>query len=429
VLNDILEAKGDITASVAISVADTKSLTVLGNTDLTITGLTVSGTLTVATIPSGSTITGTITNSGGTIDLGTNSLGGLSITNSSGIVKTAAATLTDLTPILAVHGNITATAIAVGTNETAETEAALSVPNNTALTITTLTVSHAESVLTVTLGSEASTLTITNDITTNAGTIKTANSTVLATLLSKVTAGTVEVTDDAALNSAEIKGTAILKVSSGTLTINTDETLKVATGASLVNSGTLTNSGIIEAADVAKLANIFAVTNINGKVTVAATVTDVEIASGTTTVPANVTLTITNGQTLTLGVLDDTAATLALTAGVTPGKLVLEAGGKVNAAHDDSTITAATVGVTTSASVATKVKDSDTGSETYWKLTATTDNTEALVPAISVTLGKATFSTTANTNATNLTVGQNEEGAAGTLEADDTIITFVGSGV
>jgi hypothetical protein len=134
----------------------------------------------------------------------------------------------------------------------------------------------------------------------NNGTIKTA-STALATILAKVTAGEVQVTGNVALDSAEIQGTATLKVASGTLTINENQTLKVTTNATLAveTSSALTNSGTIEAANAAKLAAVLALgTKLNGKVAV---VGDVEIvaSSGTLTIPTGVTLTLAESQELT----------------------------------------------------------------------------------------------------------------------------------
>jgi hypothetical protein len=94
VLNEVLESKGTIVATAAITVAADATLTVPADTELEITGaLTVNSgiKLTVAAVPATSSlsITGTITNSG-TIDLGTlSSISPATITNTSGTIKTA----------------------------------------------------------------------------------------------------------------------------------------------------------------------------------------------------------------------------------------------------------------------------------------------------------------------------------------------------
>jgi hypothetical protein len=134
---------------------------------------------------------------------------------------------------------------------------------------------------------------------TNSGTIKTADDAALAAILAKVTAGEVQVTGAAELDSAEIKGTATLKVASGELTINTDETLKVTGTLAFETSGTLDNDGTIEAATPTVLAAVLGLgTKLNGKVAVSGTNVDI-IPTGTLAIPANTTLTLAENQALT----------------------------------------------------------------------------------------------------------------------------------
>jgi hypothetical protein len=148
-------------------------------------------------------------------------------------------------------GKVTASEITVGA--TAE----LKVPVNTALTIGTLTVNNADTVLTITptsanAGETDGTIAITSNVTTNAGTIKTANGTVLATLLEKVQAGTVEVSGEVVFAPS-----ADVTVASGvTLTIPSGATLTL--NSAIGGTGTKTNNGTINTAttDHAVLKNL-----------------------------------------------------------------------------------------------------------------------------------------------------------------------------
>jgi hypothetical protein len=74
----------------------------------------------------------------------------------------------------------------------------------------------------------------------------------------------------------------------------------------------------------------------------------------------------------------------------------------------------------------TKVKDTD-NTNTNWELTKTSDNTSALVPGITVQLGRLKFATEANKTVNNVD-GSTDGSAAGTLTAgEDTAIVFLGA--
>jgi hypothetical protein len=227
-------------------------------------------------------------------------------------ITTATTSVDVLNDILTAKGNITASAtVAVGVANTPDTDAALTVPDNTALTIKGLTVNDEDSVLTVSVGTTDSTLAITDNISTNDGTIKTANAAVLATLLGKVEAGIVEVTDNVALPESwngGLKTTVTLKVTNGkTLTLATGETpatLTVANGAIITaendgDSGTITNNGIIitQTTSGASLKTIL--DNVTGNIEASGNVTAlpaVTVRSGTN---LTVSGTITNTGTFT----------------------------------------------------------------------------------------------------------------------------------
>jgi hypothetical protein len=212
----------------------------------------------------------TVTISGsGKLNLGANiTTFGVTVTNNStdaDAISTGLADANKLTTLLGSNtgtgnknGTVTATAITVSAGTPT-----LTVPDNTTLTLSnTPTVTGGTLTLSLT-GNGTISGTITNNggtidlgtlssigpatITNTSGTIRTANKTMLETLLEDVTTGTVEVNGDLEIGTAEVKTpSAILKVASGkTLTVTT--ALTVQDGASLTfeGTGTLTNKGKI----------------------------------------------------------------------------------------------------------------------------------------------------------------------------------------
>jgi hypothetical protein len=444
----------------------------------------------------------TVTISGtGKLDLGSTITSlGVPVTNggsAADAITTAIATVgTDFNAILAVGGKITASSITVGDSSAAT--AALNVPDNTQLTITTLTVNHANSVLTVTLGSEASTLT--TGAISNAGTIKAAAlSTVLglngitgnisvtgaaftiseATLIPEnvtlvipngqeltvsaaITAtgsgsgtvtnnGTINTaTDDedvlralveftttstgtVVLNGADADNKAEVTLTSTALALTTQDlvigeyaTLDVATYG-FSGSKTVTNNGTIYTGNEAALTTVLAkvTSGIVEVTTTGFTLTnDATVPGGVTlTLAENTTLTVPSTKTLTLGASGtaENAATLTLTDD--SSQLVLQAGGKVNAANAGSTITAATVGVvdtTTPANTSASV----TNTSTPFKIKAVASSGSpvdgnVIVGDLNLAVASGVITPTQLSGTGN---------AIGSLEADEnTTITFAGA--
>jgi hypothetical protein len=400
-----------------------------------------------------------------TLALGTNPISNYSKVTNGGIITTATTSVATLNGILAANGNITATAIAPGSSDPT-----LTVPANTALTVSNLTVGSGNTLTlsltgtisgtiindggTIDLGSLSSISPAT--ISNTSGTIQTADATMLATLLgsSGVTAGKVELTGAVNLTSTlalstdlEIGDNGSLSTTATTafsnsknVTIGTAGKLDLGSaittlGATITNNGTSADAVKTSTTDGSVLSTIL--TAVKGNITLAG---DVDVAASTTlqggttlTIASGTTLTVPDTVTLTIGADGEGgAATLTLAAGVTPGKLVLTEGGKVNAANNDSTIvsgeTPAESNVTVSAvngsNAATKVSDTDTTAEdTVWVLTATSED----ATSVDVILGKFKLAT-GTVELTNIP-GTTESGspASGTLTAGvGTTITFAG---
>jgi hypothetical protein len=198
-------------------------------TKVTYTGTDALGEV---TIPEGATliITGEITGQtdeieveedatleitdGASIDFGaTGTISGTGTVINNGTIKTAATTITALNAILKAKGKITATATI-----TAVSEDTLTVLADTKLEITGLTVSSGTK-LTVAAVPATSSITATT-ITNTSGTIAVADAATLALVLSKVNAGTVEVSADLEIGTATVTSTAVLKIATGkTLTV------------------------------------------------------------------------------------------------------------------------------------------------------------------------------------------------------------------
>jgi hypothetical protein len=113
------------------------------------------------------------------------------------------------------------------------------------------------------------------------------------------------------------------------------------------------------------------------------------------------------------------------------GKLVIPATSSIytdsyNGDKSDVRVSAYAVNANGVLGSKTKVKDTD-NTETNWKLTKTSDSTDALVPPITVQLGRLKFATVANKPVNNVD-GSTDGSAEGTLTAgDDTAIVFLGS--
>jgi hypothetical protein len=252
---------------------------------------------------------------------------GVTVTNNgkhaTAAITTATTKVEVLNALLAAKGNITASGeVAVGEDGDPDDSAVLTVPDNTALTITDLAVNHADSVLTVSVGTTASTLAITNAIGTNQGTIKTANAAVLETLLGKVEAGIVEVTDNVTLAGSltpTLGANVTLKIADEkVLTIPSTTTLTVS-GTIDANGGTtgsITNDGTIKTGAATKSA-LDPILAIGGKIE----------ASGQVSVADNETLNIENGVTLTI------ANSAKLTVAAINGKVTVKSGGTLVSAN------------------------------------------------------------------------------------------------
>jgi hypothetical protein len=160
-LNDILKTKGKIEAS-AIAVSADATLTVPADTALTITAAVSGGTLKLALT---GTIKGSITNDGGTIDLGTlSSIGELVITNTSGTIKTANGTMLAVLLDNVEDGTIEVTDdIDLTTDKTLQDTATLKVTTGKTLTVSgSLDV---EDGATITAADDEDSGTITGDVT------------------------------------------------------------------------------------------------------------------------------------------------------------------------------------------------------------------------------------------------------------------------
>jgi hypothetical protein len=156
-LTAILAAKGTITAS-AIAVTDEKTLTVPENTELTITvaSVTADKKLTLAAVPESSSIDVTVTSNAGTIDLGTNEISDLAITNTAtGIIQTANETMLETLLGSVTIGTIEVSGeLDIGT-AAVKTGATLKVASDKTLTVTgTLTVASGASVTGAAAGAE-----------------------------------------------------------------------------------------------------------------------------------------------------------------------------------------------------------------------------------------------------------------------------------
>jgi hypothetical protein len=390
------------------------------------------------TVESGATLE--IEGPSGSIDLGATG----TITNSSGTV-TNTGTVTTATPgvdalntlLTKVNGNVTASAIEVGT--TAELE----VPAETTLTLTVVSVADS-----ATLKVKATTGTINATVTPsgNAGTIEAADAATLANVLLWTTLnGKVSVVGNGEIvasgNTLVIPTEAILTVANGqelnvngTLTatgnITNEGTIVLGTSGSIITPANVDNEGgTIKAVSVTQLEALL-VGIADGTVEITAAeatlASSATVKAGVTLVlAANTKLTVPSTKTLTLG--DGSAATLTLTNDTS--KLVLEAGGKVSAANAESTIvgtgnaeSAVTVSATTTADAPTGVKDTDSNSEdTVWVLTA-----DASPESATVIIGK--FKLVTGSSALTDIAGDTDGGAAGTLTAGTgTTITFAGA--
>jgi YD repeat-containing protein len=254
---------------------------------------------------------------------------------------------------------------------------------------------------------------------TNSGTIKTAYATVLTTLLSNVTAGTVEVTGtDASLAGGTVQGTATLKVS-GTLTVNgaitatgtiTNEGIIVlGSSGSITDYGQVTNNGTIKTSQVAKLTELL---------TSGVTAGTVEVTGSGITIGEDTTITVPGNVTLAIGNATDTA-TLTL-GSYTTSKLVLSPTAKLAVLNGASEFAGvATVGVAGTNNKATF--ESEGGLPPIWTVTddeSGTDSTTVTLGTLVLTVSSGVVTTTAQGGST-----------AASLEAGEgTTITFAGAG-
>jgi filamentous hemagglutinin len=186
-----------------------------------------------------------------TLELGTNTISNYAKVTNNGKITTGAATVGDLTPILAAKGKITANAIEVGAAGVPDPDAVLTVPADTTLTITSLTVTEATSELTIVLAEanedddEINDGAISGTVTANSGTIKAAK---LATVLGLGSiSGNVGITgtseDEGATTTATLDVTTI--PTGINLVIPREQTLTVSAALAVNGTGSIANAGIM----------------------------------------------------------------------------------------------------------------------------------------------------------------------------------------
>jgi hypothetical protein len=398
--------------------------------------VTTSGVLTIALSGTGNgTISGTIATSGsGIINLGSNtSAGGATISNgaATGTIQTADTTGTMLATLLGsvTAGTVELTANASLGDTTIPSGVTLKVASGQTLTVTDEIDGGSSSVSiinagTINLGDNGTISGVSGTIVNTGGTIKTGNGTELAALLpstAKISGGTIEASGTLA-SAATIPDGVTLLINSGQ---------QLAVNAVLTATGTITNTGTIVLGSSGSISNYAKVTSGTIKV---ANVDQLEallltggtgIAAGIVETPsvvlaASKTLTVPSGVTLQLGNSEEGgAATLTLTDD--SSQLVLAAGGKVNAANNDSTISgiAANGGVTLTATNTNPLVT--VANTTNWTITGdttgTTDGADIVLGLLKISVASGSMEITTNQEGT----------AAGSLTAgENTTITFAG---
>jgi hypothetical protein len=248
-------------------ITDQDAAITVGTLEITATGkltTTTGGTINATTLTNNGTITAaeaitadTLTNSGelkindvvkaitvaalvnsGTLDLGTSgSLAGNGTVTNTGTIKIPAPSISALNEVLAAKGTIVATA-AINVAEAAT----LTVPSDTELEITgALTVGAFK--LTVAAVPASSSISITGTIS-NSGTIAVADAATLAHILTKVSAGNVEVSDSLPIGTATVPSGVTLKIASGkTLTVTGELTVTGATVTGAANTSRIVVQG------------------------------------------------------------------------------------------------------------------------------------------------------------------------------------------
>jgi hypothetical protein len=208
--------------------------------------------------------------------------------------------------------------------------------------------------------------------------------------------------------------------------INNAGTINLTGSGTISGVTTITNTGTIKTSNATELANLLPKLT-SGTIVASGTLAltdDATVPGGVTlTLAESTTLTVPNGKTLTLGEVTtgaEHAATLVLTDNTS--QLVLEEGGKVNAANAGSTISgiATTGGVTVTG---TNANMSVTAASTDWTI-ALIEGEEVLTGS-PITLGKLKITVATSGVITHEQLTDNND--SGTLTAGEgTTIAFAG---